>query len=159
MSTATSLEALRSSATNLRPVNPSQPSKPHTREDLSESESRAYCVSACASTAPRLSLCEARVTFAAARTQQHALSALAPGPGSHATRQPTTTPRPCQRQSQPSDSERDRWVTFLFFFLPFLRKNLTNAPLLERFQKMDPQLGVMDSGAEVRRIGATDHGA
>jgi hypothetical protein len=108
MSTARSLEALRSSATNPRPVNPSQPSKPHTREDLSESESRAYCVSACASTAPRLSLCEARVTFAAARTQQHALSALAPGPGSHATRQPTTTPRPCQRQSQPSDSERDR---------------------------------------------------
>jgi hypothetical protein len=48
--------------------------------------------------------------------------------------------------------------TFLFF-LPFLRKNLTNAPLLEKFQKMDPQLGAMDSGAEVRRLGATDHGA
>jgi hypothetical protein len=48
---------------------------------------------------------------------------------------------------------------FVFFFLPFLRKNLTNAPLMERFQKMDPQLGAMDSGAEVRRLGATDHGA
>jgi hypothetical protein len=24
---------------------------------------------------------------------------------------------------------------------------------------MDPQLGAMDSGAEVRRLGATDHGA
>jgi hypothetical protein len=48
---------------------------------------------------------------------------------------------------------------FFVFFLPFLRKNLTNAPLMERFQKMDPQLGAMDSGAEVRRLGATDHGA
>jgi hypothetical protein len=46
-----------------------------------------------------------------------------------------------------------------FVFWPFLRKNLTIRPLLERIQKMDPQLGAMDSGAEVRRIGATDHGA
>jgi hypothetical protein len=50
-------------------------------------------------------------------------------------------------------------ATDFFVFWPFLRKNLTNAPLLERFQKMDPQLGAMDSGAEVRRLGATDHGA
>jgi hypothetical protein len=32
--------------------------------------------------------------------------------------------------------------TFLFF--PFFEKNLTNAPFLERFQKMDTDLSAMD---------------
>jgi hypothetical protein len=59
----------------------------------------------------------------------------------------------------PAPGVRRRGPTFFLFFWPFLRKNLTNAPLLERFQKMDPQLGAMDSGAELRRLGATDHGA
>jgi hypothetical protein len=48
---------------------------------------------------------------------------------------------------------------FFVFFWPFLRKNLTNAPLLERFQKMDPQLGAVPRGAEVTRLGAVDLGA
>jgi hypothetical protein len=34
-------------------------------------------------------------------------------------------------------------------FWPFFEKNLTNAPLLERFQKMDPDLGAMDCSAEL----------
>jgi hypothetical protein len=43
--------------------------------------------------------------------------------------------------------------SFLFFFA-FFRKKFTNAPLLERFQKMDPDLGAMDCGAELTRHGA-----
>jgi hypothetical protein len=30
---------------------------------------------------------------------------------------------------------------------------------LERFQKMDPELGAVDHGAEVTCLGAADHGA
>jgi hypothetical protein len=48
--------------------------------------------------------------------------------------------------------------TFLFFW-PFLRKNLTIRPLLERIQKMDPKLGAVPRGAEVTRLGAADLGA
>jgi hypothetical protein len=51
-----------------------------------------------------------------------------------------------------------RGPTFLFFW-PFFEKNLTNAPLLERFQKMDPDLGAMDYGAELTRHDALDQGA
>jgi hypothetical protein len=47
----------------------------------------------------------------------------------------------------------------LFCFWSFFEKNLTNAPLLERFQKMDHDLGAMDRGAELTRLGAMDHGA
>jgi hypothetical protein len=47
--------------------------------------------------------------------------------------------------------------TFLFFWP--LKKNLTNVSLLERFQKMDPDLGAMDCGAELTRHGAMYHGA
>jgi hypothetical protein len=36
------------------------------------------------------------------------------------------------------------------FFLAFFEKNLTNASLLERFQKMDPDLGAMDSVSNSR---------
>jgi hypothetical protein len=32
-------------------------------------------------------------------------------------------------------------------------------PLSERFQKMYPELGVLDLGAEVKHIGAMDYGA
>jgi hypothetical protein len=40
--------------------------------------------------------------------------------------------------------------TFFFFaFRPFLRKILTSVPLLERFQKMDHELGAMDLGAVI----------
>jgi uncharacterized protein YggT (Ycf19 family) len=46
-----------------------------------------------------------------------------------------------------------------FAFWPLLRKILTSAPLLERFQKMDPELGAMDRGAEVKYLGAMDYGA
>jgi hypothetical protein len=46
-----------------------------------------------------------------------------------------------------------------FVFLPFLRKNLTIRPLLERIQKMDPKLGAVPRGAEVTRLGAVDLGA
>jgi hypothetical protein len=46
-----------------------------------------------------------------------------------------------------------------FVFWPFFEKNLTNAPLLERFQNMDPDLGAMDCGAELTRHGALDQGA
>jgi hypothetical protein len=53
----------------------------------------------------------------------------------------------------------DVYVRLFCFFWPFLRKNLTNAPLLERFQKMDPQLGAVPRGAEVTRLGAVDLGA
>jgi hypothetical protein len=51
------------------------------------------------------------------------------------------------------------WGPSFLFFWPFFEKNLTNVPLLERFQKMDPDLGVMDRGAELTRHGAMDHGA
>jgi hypothetical protein len=46
-----------------------------------------------------------------------------------------------------------------FVILAFFEKNLTNAPLLERFQKMDPDLGAMDYGAELTCHGALDLGA
>jgi hypothetical protein len=35
----------------------------------------------------------------------------------------------------------------------------TRRPFSERFQKMDPELGAVDHGAEVTCLGATDHGA
>jgi hypothetical protein len=38
---------------------------------------------------------------------------------------------------------------FFFAFRPFLRKILTSVPLLERFQKMDHELGAMDLGAVI----------
>jgi hypothetical protein len=49
----------------------------------------------------------------------------------------------------------------LFFFAIwlFLLKILTSVPLSERFQKMYPELGVLDLGAEVKHIGAMDYGA
>jgi hypothetical protein len=47
----------------------------------------------------------------------------------------------------------------LFCFLDFFEKNLTNTPFLERFQKMDLDLGAMDCSAEITRLGALDLGA
>jgi hypothetical protein len=47
--------------------------------------------------------------------------------------------------------------TFLLFSL--FRKIFTSRPFLERFQKMDPELGAVDHGAELTCLGATDHGA
>jgi hypothetical protein len=46
-----------------------------------------------------------------------------------------------------------------FAFWPFLRKNRTIRPMLERIRKMDPQLGAVPRGAEVTRLGAVDLGA
>jgi hypothetical protein len=46
-----------------------------------------------------------------------------------------------------------------FAFWPFFEKNITITPLLERFQKMDPDLGAMDCGAELTRHSALDLGA
>jgi hypothetical protein len=40
------------------------------------------------------------------------------------------------------------WIR-LFYILALFRKILTSAYFLERFQKMDPELGAMDRGAEV----------
>jgi hypothetical protein len=42
-----------------------------------------------------------------------------------------------------------RILARLFYILALFRKILTSAPFLERFQKMDPELGAMDRGAEV----------
>jgi hypothetical protein len=40
-------------------------------------------------------------------------------------------------------------VDRLFCFLTLFRKIFTSRPFLERFQKMDPELGAVDHGAEV----------
>jgi hypothetical protein len=45
-----------------------------------------------------------------------------------------------------------------FAFWPLLRKILTSVPLLETFQKMDPELGAMNLGAEVKHLGSMDYG-
>jgi hypothetical protein len=45
------------------------------------------------------------------------------------------------------------------FFWPFFENNFTNASFLERFQKMYPDLGAMDCGAELTRHDALDQGA
>jgi hypothetical protein len=37
----------------------------------------------------------------------------------------------------------------VFFFLAPFTKDLTSTSLLKRFQKMDPELGVMDHDAEL----------
>jgi hypothetical protein len=47
----------------------------------------------------------------------------------------------------------------LFNFLALLRKIFISSSFLERFQKMDPELGAVDHGAELTCLGATDHGA
>jgi hypothetical protein len=47
---------------------------------------------------------------------------------------------------------------FFLLFSPF-SKDFTNRPFLERFQKMDPELGAVGHGAELTCLGATDHGA
>jgi hypothetical protein len=50
-------------------------------------------------------------------------------------------------------------VRLFCFFGPFCERISQMRPSWKDFKKMDPQLGAMDSGAEVRRLGATDHGA
>lgn len=47
----------------------------------------------------------------------------------------------------------------LFFFLVLLGNNFTNTFLLERFQKIESELGAVDHDAEVTRLGVTDLGA
>jgi hypothetical protein len=60
--------------------------------------------------------------------------------------------------SHPSRREQRPTFFFVFFCLFSIEKILTNAPLLEKFQKIDPDLGAMDCGAELTRHGAMDHG-
>jgi hypothetical protein len=51
---------------------------------------------------------------------------------------------------------RNRLFNFLaFFFERFSQVDL----FLKDFKKMNPELGVVDHGAEVTCLGATDHGA
>jgi hypothetical protein len=52
-----------------------------------------------------------------------------------------------------------RAARLFYFFKPFLRKIFTSRPFLERFKKMDPELGAVDHGADLTCLGATDHGA
>jgi hypothetical protein len=67
----------------------------------------------------------------------------------------------CVVKSAPSASSAGEWGSASgdFFFLPFCRKNFTNAPILKRFQKVDPELGAVDHGAELTHLGATHLGA
>jgi uncharacterized membrane protein (DUF485 family) len=50
-------------------------------------------------------------------------------------------------------------VFFLFVFLAPFSKDFLNTPLMECFQKIDPQLGAIVVGAKVTQHGASPIGA
>jgi hypothetical protein len=52
------------------------------------------------------------------------------------------------------------WISLtVFLFLAFFRKILINTSLTVRFQKMDPPLGAIVIGANIKRLGASPIGA